>query len=306
VRPGRVGWMSLLAKWKPRDDDVSRCPQCGAWRFHEHCTTPARRLSTGKGISATGLWTRSWRNRLCACQIHSSYGYEGGSMGLGNVKLAYARWVHLPDRSFRLLVFMALVSMDEDTPPQYWGGREKLAYALGRRTPDEPARTDSSMRAIESRKTRAADFQAVKESMRPLTNTGAVILETPATQGRNAVYSLALLAEPSRGNLPESVGETYPSGRGNLPPGVGETYPRGGNPPTGGYPTEEQPGTNTGTKSPLGINSPANSVVYANSQKFLAKYPDLGAAFLARIPEEVTGMQERVILAAGLARSEAS
>lgn len=25
---------------KPRDEDISRCPNCGAWRYHERCATP--------------------------------------------------------------------------------------------------------------------------------------------------------------------------------------------------------------------------------------------------------------------------
>ncbi len=35
-------------------------------------------------------------------------------MGASNVAKCYTRWQHLPDRAFRALVYMALVSLDAD------------------------------------------------------------------------------------------------------------------------------------------------------------------------------------------------
>ena len=86
-------------------------------------------------------------------------------MGAGNVKAAFVHWGDLPGGPFRLLVYMALRTKDGDKHPQFWGGREDLAFGLGRRVPEE--------RDEVSRKAREAAFKALKDAMAVLTRRGA-------------------------------------------------------------------------------------------------------------------------------------
>lgn len=132
-------------------------------------------------------------------------------MGSANVRAVFASWSFLDDKAFRLLAFMALITMDDDADMLYWGGREMLCAALGRMTPAAPAEADSSARAESARATREADFQAVKRGIRQLVKSGAVVLHKGEAIGRPAVYKLCLsastglqrgsLSDPWRGSL---------------------------------------------------------------------------------------------------------
>lgn len=141
-------------------------------------------------------------------------------MGAGNVGLVYATWSQLNHAPFRVLVYMALRTLDKDEPPMFWGGREELAFALGRAIPEgnDP----------ESIRVRKAAYEAVKDVMKTLKKAGAVTLERPAMTGQNAVYALHL-----RSGL---VGaETPPVMGAETPPQVGaESATGGGSPPTQG------------------------------------------------------------------------
>lgn len=225
-------------------------------------------------------------------------------MGIENVKLVFARWVHLPHGSFRLLTFMALVTMDEDQPPVYWGGREPLAYALGRITPPAPEDSDTSARAADYRRARRADFEAVKVAFRPLAKAGVAEVLQAAAPGRNAVYALHLgagtgKAEPvERGRLSLSTGKAEPAewGRPGLPPRR--------EPPYGGFPSEDQRGSSSGTKSPRVVNSPAPvEMNYATANEILSRLPDLGAEYMSRV-SDIDGYHNRVIAAASIAIAE--
>ncbi|WP_143220354.1 hypothetical protein [Actinomadura sp. CNU-125] len=106
-------------------------------------------------------------------------------MGAGNVKAAFVHWGALPGGPFRLLVYMALRTRDGDARPRYYGGREDLAFGLGRRVPDDDG-------SEESRKAREASFKAVKDAVATLTRRGAVRVVARARPGRNAEYELVL------------------------------------------------------------------------------------------------------------------
>lgn len=105
-------------------------------------------------------------------------------MGAGNVKLAYGRWADLPHAPFRVLVFMAVMSLDKDDPPLFWAGRDVLAMALGRMVPDE----DDDETARE----RDTTFRLVRKATTVLAKHGAISVKTRAAPGRNAVYALHL------------------------------------------------------------------------------------------------------------------
>ncbi|MFP3671185.1 hypothetical protein SB717_39580, partial [Priestia sp. SIMBA_032] len=67
----------------------------------------------------------------------------------------------LEHRPFRALAYMALVSMDRDDPPKYWGGRDDLAVALGYPMPQAPADDNKGQSATEARAARARGHHAV-------------------------------------------------------------------------------------------------------------------------------------------------
>lgn len=120
-------------------------------------------------------------------------------MGAGNVKLVYARWASLPDGPFRVLAYMALVSLDDDNPPRFWGGREALALATGRIVADRLTTDPAEIAA------RRAAFKAVGRMLAALKDAGAITLEAAAHTNRNAVYRLDLGLTGAR-----SVGTSRP------------------------------------------------------------------------------------------------
>lgn len=131
-------------------------------------------------------------------------------MGAGNVKLAYAHWADLPDKAFRVLVYMALVSRDQDDPPTFYAGREALALALGR-----IVREASDETAAE----RNAAFKAVREVTRVLVRRGTVRVLKPAAPGRNTVYALNLDRITGHGQRAPSMAST---GHGSRTPSDAE------------------------------------------------------------------------------------
>lgn len=144
-------------------------------------------------------------------------------MGAGNVKLAYARWYDLPDLPFRLLVYMALVSMDGDPVPSYWGGWESLALAAGRLVPE---RDDSDKDVT---KVRRAALKAVATAAKVLLDRRAVRIKVAAAPGRNATYELNLTYESVHAQGEPSKGD----GNGNgsrLPDTTVHGYPTNGSP----------------------------------------------------------------------------
>jgi len=96
-------------------------------------------------------------------------------MGAGNVAKVCIHWPHLPHPAFRVLTQMAVVALDRDNPPVYYGGRDALVRVLGRG--DEP--TD-------------ADYQALKRAIRGLLISGVVAVDKHAGPGHTTRYSLHL------------------------------------------------------------------------------------------------------------------
>ena len=118
-------------------------------------------------------------------------------MGAGNVKAAYALWrghPDLPDRSFTVLAYMALVALDRDDPPRYFGGWEQLCrVALGRVVPDDEHG-------------RAAAEKSVQRAVRPLVRAGAITLTNAPRTGARAEYALQLTLVSGVQNVSPSEG----------------------------------------------------------------------------------------------------
>jgi len=126
-------------------------------------------------------------------------------MGAGNVKSAYALYGDLPHAPMRVLLWMALRSMDAATSPTYWGGREELAYALGRKVP--PAiRGDR-----EITRQRNAAFKAVRDATALLTRRKVIYVIAESHTGQRREWGLNLSytqVHPER--APEVHGERAP------------------------------------------------------------------------------------------------
>jgi hypothetical protein len=229
-------------------------------------------------------------------------------MGVRNVGLVYARWVHLPDRSFRALTYMALRSLDDDDPPMFWGGREELAFALGKIVPPEPADSDLSARAEQYRKQRASDFQAVKMAVMKLTSVNVVTLERKSRGGLPAMYALHLAlglgydgpTPPSTTDVPLQYAEPTPSGTSGVPlaGGVGGV--------TFGTKEEQTEGDKEINSSKVS-KSPANPSEIALTPEIargiLGRLPDLGQEYLTRLAG-IDGMHNRYVAAASLVVAE--
>lgn len=109
-------------------------------------------------------------------------------MGAGNVKAVYGNWGHLvPDPAFRLLVFMALSTKDDDDPPTCWHAWQSLALGLGRRPPHDDS-----------------DRRAVGRAMKQLRDVGAVEGDRRSSPGRTARHVL-LIHGPTTGDATRPV-----------------------------------------------------------------------------------------------------
>lgn len=98
-------------------------------------------------------------------------------MGAALAVRVYVQWKHLPDRPFRVLVRMALMALDDDPDPKYFGGRELLIDALGL----DPAKGTSGRMAT----------RAVSD----LVKAGAI--ERTKSGGRRMEYTLTLDRKPA-------------------------------------------------------------------------------------------------------------
>lgn len=176
---------------------------------------------------------------------------RGDLMGGGNVSLVLARWAHLPDPAFRCLVMMANVVHDDDQNPTWWGGREALAVALGRKVPPD-AGHKRDCKCIDCLARRAA-FQAVKHAVAQLVTASAVSLVKSPRTGRRAEYRLNLGYAPP---TPEVEAASTPQGQ--VPPtpqGQGGPTPKE---QTGGVTEEDQRGPTSpeATTSPGSVDDP--------------------------------------------------
>ena len=176
-------------------------------------------------------------------------------MGAQNVGLVYLYWSHLADRPFRVLAYMALVSMDTDCPPRYWGGYPALARAIGRSTSDTFDKASANAAEVRAKK---ADMEAVRNALGPLLDASVVVMDRPESPGKGPEFAL-LLDERSRRSLLDGPGEVCSRSRRSLPTVQANPADLGG---VGGETLqEEQEEThrNTpGTTSPNASTSPAN------------------------------------------------
>ena len=85
---------------------------------------------------------------------------------------------------------MALVSLDKDDPPKYWGGRDSLAEAIGYDMPDAPEDGDQSPEAAEARLARARGQKAADKVIQALVQRGALLRLRSGNFRSHAVFAL--------------------------------------------------------------------------------------------------------------------
>lgn len=181
-------------------------------------------------------------------------------MGSRLVKRAYAYAVDVPlhPNEFRLLAWMCLTALDEDSPPRYFDSREASAIALGRRVPDE----DSPERS--------AAFEAVKVAVRGLAAVGAIRRLKAGHRGQRAEYAIEIDVAASRRTpecrrrqegspFPKSKARPSPIRRLTLPHSEGSPFPQGTT-RSKKEPTDEIPPLN-GTTSPGPVDNSSRGEV---------------------------------------------
>ncbi len=97
-------------------------------------------------------------------------------MGAQNVAKVFVHWRHLSHREARALTYMALIALDADKPPVYFGGWKAVADALG----------------LDTENKRASSQEAFRQTIAKLSVAGAVISSGEARLGVRAEYALTL------------------------------------------------------------------------------------------------------------------
>lgn len=103
-------------------------------------------------------------------------------MGAGNAQRALIHWQNLNGAPMRVLIQMALIILDEDKTPKWWGGRGPLAQAIGH---PWPASDDKSEDAERIRK---ASGRALDRALKSLRDAGAITTAERPRGGRRAEY----------------------------------------------------------------------------------------------------------------------
>lgn len=143
-------------------------------------------------------------------------------MGARLVSLALARWSHVSDRAFRVLVRMALTALDDPTPGSgaglYFAGQDLLAMTL---------RNCGGKRESVLRSVRLAIDELIDE--------GAIERTKAGRSGQNAVFHLTI-AGPRRIDRPDFTADRQaesavpPQAESSVPPEAESAVPDRRNP----------------------------------------------------------------------------
>lgn len=131
-------------------------------------------------------------------------------MGAANVSAVYTMYAHLPHRAHRLLVYMALVSLDndsEDRPARrFFGGQDAMVEALNLAR-DTPTRVRTAQRTV-------------RAVLSELERAGAIERRSHGRNGRRSEYTLRLNPLPGRGvtHRLQEVRDTPPKEVRDVPP----------------------------------------------------------------------------------------
>ncbi|MFJ6453780.1 hypothetical protein [Paenarthrobacter sp. NPDC091669] len=109
-------------------------------------------------------------------------------MGASNVAKVFTNWRHLSHREARALTYMALISLDADNPPVFFGGWEAVAAALG----------------LDCQGKRASAERATMQVFAALREAGAIVSSGQARMKVRAEYAISL--DPAFTFLPADSG----------------------------------------------------------------------------------------------------
>jgi hypothetical protein len=150
-------------------------------------------------------------------------------MGTDNIDLVFLLWGQLlTHRQFRLLLFMARTAKDGADERAYFGGHDKLAWAIGLEAPEQPMPDDDSPEANEARSRRHSVLEQVRRDLRCLEAVGAIKQTRKGSREHrmNAEYrlnldpALALAGQRTkrvRSQRTEKVRSTHQNGAPNAP-----------------------------------------------------------------------------------------
>lgn len=128
-------------------------------------------------------------------------------MGRHNVAMVCTYWTDLPDRAFRVLVYVANLCRDGDPEARYYGGRDPLVQVLGA-TPGEVA------------------YRRVQRALADCVDAGALVVAKHGGNGRRAEYALTLGRRMRAVDNPADPDETSPVACHPVTPNTGpETSP---------------------------------------------------------------------------------
>ena len=104
---------------------------------------------------------------------------------MGHMKQVWAIWGELPDRPFRVLLYMAMRLPDAEESPRWYGSQDELAVAIG-----DAAAVDGPQRKTVLRR--------VSTAVAALVDAGALDVLQRAAPGRRPVYELRVSMDQAR------------------------------------------------------------------------------------------------------------
>lgn len=212
-------------------------------------------------------------------------------MGARLMSQVFTHWSHLPDRPFRLLLYMALVAKDNTPEPTFWQGRDSLAeIALG-------VKCDEN------------GYRVARRAVADLVKAGAIERKYVGHIGKRSEYRIHASPNPGKGGR-QSPPRVEVEGDATVPH-KGDTSVRKGGQIRSSRGTPESPlGTKRKTEErQLGHNSSSEvcspgehgrvePLNFKSARAILRDLPDGGEALKMRAPLDVAGHDARTIWAA--------
>ncbi|MFF0721321.1 hypothetical protein [Micromonospora sp. NPDC003816] len=165
-------------------------------------------------------------------------------MGARLVSLVLARWAHLPDRAFRVVVKMAHTALDEATDKVpaglYFGGREALADILRN---ERGGKRESVLRNVRFAIEEAIAAGAIKRQSKGRVGSHAVYRMT--LDGPRSIDKPLMYSSPDDGSQgessvpPQEECHVPPEGESSVPPRGNATFPPRNHDEPGEEPREE-------------------------------------------------------------------
>lgn len=178
-------------------------------------------------------------------------------MGSSNVIKVFRHWTHLDHRDIRGLAYMANVTIDQHTPPVYFGGWEALAAALGLDVDD-------------TEKGQANAKRSTLRVLSALAKAGGIVSSGQARAGVRAEYALAL--DPDKTYRPVGKGRevTWEAVPRSTSQGDSYSHPKGD---SDGHPQGDSQWYSRVTASDTPRNNPQEQLEEQQEEKRKSAHP---------------------------------